>query len=193
MKSKIIKAVVSILIFIPIWIVINFIFGYNSFMGAGVFAGRDLILWQNILLNISTILVYVVYVAVIVWRKKMIAGLIIIIMITLMGYGGFCLIKSYYGEFSTEKWQNHKESRYLMAGKMLKKYHLEGMTFEEIEKLLGETEKKSLLFGNYEYKDIYVYTVRDKSWLVSKEIEYLILYFDDKGKVWRFERRVYRD
>jgi hypothetical protein len=84
--SKIKKFIISVLVFLPLWLVINFLFAYDSFMGPGCFAGKDLIYWQNLILNFSVLLVVLILTIILLSRRRKIILLTIAILIPIVGY-----------------------------------------------------------------------------------------------------------
>ena len=126
-------------------------------------------------------------------KKKITMIMVIFITIPLIGYISFYSVKQYYSNFTPEKWQNHIESRYLMFNDMLMKNNLLVKNSEEIKNLLGQAETNFFDIGNKDYKNRSYYLIHDTSWLVRKNIEYLIIYYDTNGYVQKYEVLVYSE
>lgn len=114
--------------------------------------------------------------------ESAITSAIIFISYVLINFGLYFSIKSYFSDFSTEKWNTFKNHRYLMIDDLEKKYNLIGMNIEDVEDILGNSlneiceEDKSTL------------TYHIQSNLLAEE--YYVFYYEN-GIV--TETGVYRD
>jgi len=188
----------NILVFLLLWLIINLLFGWYYFV-SGYKEGKDISHWQFLILNVSLLIMSLLPIVMLVIKKKKVAILIItFIVVPLIGYGSLYTVKQYYGNYTSEKWQNHVESRYLMITDMLKKNNLLSKNSKEIQRLLGQDElrvpARFLDTGNInkEYINRSYYVIHDTSWLgVVKE--YLIIYYDDNGYVQKYEKKIYTE
>jgi hypothetical protein len=80
-----------------------------------------------------------------------------------------------------------------MVDSMLKKNDLLNKSYIEIENILGKADNLALLNENKNDKNIRYYVIHDTSWLVATRINYLVLYFDDKGYVSQYDIKDYEN
>lgn len=71
--------------------------------------------------------------------ESAITSAIIFMAYVLINFGLYFSIKSYFSDFSTEKWNTFKNHRYLMIDDLEKKYNLIGMNIEDVEDILGNS------------------------------------------------------
>lgn len=114
--------------------------------------------------------------------ESAITSAIIFMAYVLINFGLYFSIKSYFSDFSTEKWNTFKNHRYLMIDDLEKKYNLIGMNIEDVEDILGNSlneiceEDKSTL------------TYHIQSNLLAEE--YYVVYYENDIVT---ETGVYRD
>jgi hypothetical protein len=82
-------------------------------------------------------------------------------------------------EFNQEKWVNKPSERVDMIDSMLSEVELKGKTKTEIIKLLGVEEEKAY----FKEPNNLVYYLGEERGFVSIDSEWLVLWFDDKGRV----------
>lgn len=187
------KVVISILVFLPLWLIINILFGYNNFFGAGVFKGADLIYWQNRILNASILIMFGIFICMLVRKRKLVTLGICFILIPIIGFACFNQVKNYYSEFTIDKWQNHRESRYLMYEDMLRKNPLVDKSFGEVENILGKSDSITFNKGRSEPANSKLYIIHNTSWLVAIHIQYLVVYVNDDGYVQNYAIHEYSE
>ncbi len=88
----------------------------------------------------------------------------------------------YKSNFSTERWLNKPEERVYMVDDLLEHYKLNGMTSEEVDKLLGNPTQTEY----FKEENNIVYYLGDERGLISIDSEWLILFFNDKNEVIKY-------
>ena len=92
-------------------------------------------------------------------------------------------INEYKSHFSVEKWLNAQTERVYMVDDFLKKYHLNGMTIDDVEALLGAPTETSYFKNDSNI----VYYLGNERGLISIDSEWLVIDFDDSKKVVSYE------
>jgi len=157
---------------------------------------KEIIDWSVVISLVCYLCVYAILVSLIFSKRYRLILTILIIVVLFGGTLVYSLIETsytvYYSEFTSQKWEEFTEYRYLMIESLQEKHLFVGMTKEEIRHILGEEDVNP--YGDMKiFNSVAMYFIHDSSFLIHIERDYFVIYFDGEGVVEKTEIITYYD